>query len=147
MPKTAPKKETHKEAKVKTPKSGASATKEAQAALAPKAKVKKRVSAGPKKAESSTPATIRRACQINGCKREYRAKGYCGVHYKKWRQGEYGKARYTACSDLGCFRPQALNRFGYCEEHFQNYYVKGMAAPKPAPENKESEGQTKAAAS
>ena len=24
------------------------------------------------------------ACKIEKCKRPYRAKGYCNVHYKKW---------------------------------------------------------------
>jgi len=35
-----------------------------------------------------------KSCKIKGCKRTYRAKGYCTAHYKKWRNGEYGRARY-----------------------------------------------------
>jgi len=29
-------------------------------------------------------------------------------------------------------KPMAMNRHGYCEEHFQNYYVKGIAVSKVA---------------
>lgn len=78
------------------------------------------------------------SCKIKSCKREYRAKGYCKVHYKKWRQGEYGLARYKTCQSNECRKPMVLNRHGYCEEHFQSLYVKGekpVAAPvaeKPA---------------
>jgi hypothetical protein len=76
-----------------------------------------------------------RACKIKGCKRVYRAKGYCRAHYKKWRQGEYGKKRFKPCKDQSCFKPMAMNRHGFCEDHFQNYYVKGIAQAKaPAPE-------------
>jgi len=69
-------------------------------------------------------------CEVKGCKREYRAKGYCGTHYKKWRQGEYGHRRYTACSSTTCNKPQNKNRHGYCEEHYQSYFVKGVAVAK-----------------
>jgi hypothetical protein len=88
-----------------------------------------------------TPA-IAKACKIKGCKRAYRAKGYCRTHYKKWRHGEYGKVRYKHCSDVSCFKPMAKNRHGFCEDHFQNYYVKGLAqakvpaAAKPAADEK-----------
>lgn len=85
-------------------------------------KAKKAHAAPAKKAE----AREEKRCQIKACKREYRAKGYCRVHYKKWRQGEYGVARYKTCKSSDCRKPMAMNRHGYCEEHFQNYYVKGM---------------------
>jgi hypothetical protein len=81
-----------------------------------------------------------RACKIKSCKREYRAKGYCAMHYKKWRKGAFGRARYKTCGDVTCFKPMAMNRHGYCEEHFQNYYVKGMEVvrvPAAAPAEEE----------
>jgi hypothetical protein len=81
----------------------------------------------PTEGEAKTPS---QACQVSGCKREYRAKGYCKTHYRKWRNGAFGNERYTTCKDNECRRPQGLNRFGYCEEHFQNYYVKGEKAAK-----------------
>ncbi len=71
-----------------------------------------------------------RHCEVKSCKREYRAKGYCNAHYKKWRQGEYGHRRYTSCSTASCNKPQNKNRHGYCEDHYQSYYVKGMAVAK-----------------
>ncbi len=69
-------------------------------------------------------------CEVKGCKQEYRAKGYCRSHYKKWRQGEFGHRRYTSCSSTSCFKPTGKNRHGYCEDHYQSYYVKGMAVAK-----------------
>jgi len=68
-------------------------------------------------------------CKAGKCKREYRAKGYCDVHYKQWKQGAFGIARYKTCKEMDCRKPMGLNRFGYCEDHFQNYYVKGQAKP------------------
>jgi len=31
---------------------------------------------------------------VEGCKRPYRAKGYCNVHYKQWRLGKLPKPRH-----------------------------------------------------
>lgn len=73
------------------------------------------------------------SCKIANCKREYRAKGYCGVHYKKWRHGEYGVARYKTCNSMDCRKPMSVNRHGYCEEHYQSFYVKGEKAAANAP--------------
>lgn len=85
-------------------------------------------------------------CSVQGCKREYRAKGYCRTHYKQWRHGAFGKKRYTACGDYNCFRPQGLNRHGFCEPHFQDYYVKGLEqAHAPAPTKEETKTDEKAA--
>ncbi len=56
-------------------------------------------------------------CSVEGCKRPYRAKGYCNVHYKSWRRGEVEghKARYKICTKEGCRKPRALGSL--CEEH------------------------------
>ncbi len=87
-----------------------------------------------------------KACKVSSCKKEYRAKGYCKAHYKKWRQGTFGIARYKTCGSLDCRKPMLMNRHGYCEDHYQSYYVKGIevarAAPaqKPAAEKKEATG-------
>ncbi len=85
-----------------------------------------------KKVDSQTPRADRH-CAIASCKREYRAKGYCNSHYKKWKQGAYGIARFSSCGDLDCTKPMSMNRHGYCEDHYQNYYVKGLAVTKVAP--------------
>lgn len=96
-----------------------------------------------KKAHAAEAKPKEKHCQIKSCKREYRAKGYCRVHYKKWRQGEYGVARYKTCKDMDCRKAMAKNRHGYCEDHFQNYYVKGMEVAKTAapakPEEKKAD--------
>lgn len=87
----------------------------------------------PAKQAAASPSMPAQHCKIESCKREYRAKGYCTFHYKQWRQGKFGTARYTACSDIGCSKPQGMNRHGFCEEHYQSYYIKGNA-PKTAEE-------------
>lgn len=87
-----------------------------------------------------------RKCKLESCKREYKAKGYCKTHYREWRHGKFGNARYTACSDIGCFKPMATNRFGYCETHYQAYYVKGLAPKTAAPaEEKADDSKEKVA--
>ena len=56
-------------------------------------------------------------CKMEGCKRPYRAKGYCVTHYKRWRRGEIEghRARYKICSKEACRKPSGA--FGLCEEH------------------------------
>lgn len=103
-------------------------------------KVEAEESKKPKK-HAASKAAKPTSCKIKSCKRDYRAKGYCRVHYKKWRQGEYGVARYKTCSEFECRKSMARNRHGYCEDHYQNYYVKGMEkvvapAEKPAEKDK-----------
>ncbi len=61
-------------------------------------------------------------CKIEGCKRPYRAKGYCTVHYQKWRRGELeAKPRYKTCNEENCNKP--LYRKGYCEQHYSAWSV------------------------
>lgn len=86
-----------------------------------------------------------KSCKVSSCKREYRAKGYCNTHYKKWKKGAFGLARYKTCGDLDCRKPMVVNRHGYCEDHYQNYYVKGMAVTKAAPVEKPAAEKQEAA--
>jgi len=86
-----------------------------------------------KKHHATTQKRGERKCKMKACKRSYKAKGYCVTHYKEWRNGKFGRARFKTCKDSNCFKPITLNRHGYCEEHFQNYYVKGVKAVKAAP--------------
>ncbi len=81
-------------------------------------------------------------CKVNGCKRPYKAKGYCKVHYKKWRHGQYGKMRYKCCKEDGCFKPMALNKHGYCEKHYEDFYVKGVTIEAPQPKEEVKEKKT-----
>ena len=75
-------------------------------------------------------------CKIEGCKRPYRAKGYCTVHFNKWRRGELAKkARYKTCTQEGCRKASFRN--GICETHFNEKLGKKnppvAAAPEAAP--------------
>ncbi len=73
-----------------------------------------------------------RSCKIEGCKRPYRAKGYCNVHYRKWRRGELPKPRYKTCNQGSkkrkkgekkeCLKP--VFKRGLCEEHYNAKYGK-----------------------
>ena len=56
-------------------------------------------------------------CKSKDCKRPYRAKGHCNVHYKKWRQGELGKSRYKTCSNESCKKP--MGKRGLCDAHYE----------------------------
>jgi len=56
-------------------------------------------------------------CKVKDCKRGYRAKGYCRIHYKKWRRGELGQSRYKTCGNEGCFKPMA--KLGMCVPHYE----------------------------
>lgn len=124
-------------------KSAAKKTTAAKKTAAPRAKKAARSTASSdktsKKLGAKTAGTKRfgKECKVGGCNRGYRAKGYCTAHYRQWRQGKFAKARYTRCHDYGCSKAMAANRHGYCEEHFTNYYIKGMeVAHAPVPEAK-----------
>ncbi len=60
----------------------------------------------------------KKTCSVQGCKRAYRAKGYCFFHYKKWRRGEIEKAspRYATCSKADCKKKVLAH--GLCQEHY-----------------------------
>jgi hypothetical protein len=82
-------------------------------------------------------------CKIENCKQPVKGKGYCVKHYRKWRQGEYGKARYKTCGEENCRKPCFAK--GYCEEHYRTVFLgqaAGEAAPAPpaAEPKKESPG-------
>ena len=70
------------------------------------------------KAVKTTPPREQRKCSVENCKRPYRAKGYCNVHYGKWRRGEAEghRARYKICSKEGCKKP--MTRWGLCDPHY-----------------------------
>jgi len=53
-------------------------------------------------AEATEKTTEAQKCSVEGCKRPYRAKGYCVTHYK-------------LCSKEACKKP--AGRYGLCEEH------------------------------
>jgi len=97
---------------------------------------KKTVKAKKKTVETKAVKQSEKSCQVKACKRTYRAKGYCNSHYREWRNGKFGIARYKTCKDMDCKKPIRMNGHGYCETHFQNYYVKGVEVVKAAPAEK-----------
>ena len=56
-----------------------------------------------------------RACKLKGCKRPYRAKSYCNVHYRQWRQGKLGKSRFKPCTKEECLGRRHAGSL--CEVH------------------------------
>jgi hypothetical protein len=70
-------------------------------------------------------------CSVDNCKREYRAKGYCFFHYKKWRQGDLPHARYKTCHQETC--KKKIHKAGLCADHYTALYGKKEVAAAPAP--------------
>lgn len=71
----------------------------------------------------------KQSCQVEGCKRPYRAKGYCQIHFRKWRQGGLTKKpRYKTCGEENCHKP--LHRFGWCQSHFDTHMGSKIEQPK-----------------
>ncbi len=79
-----------------------------------------------------TKAKAEKKCSVENCKRPYRAKGYCNVHYKKWRSGELtAKPRYKICCEENCKKP--MFKKGMCEQHYGAWSAsKKGAAAEPA---------------
>lgn len=73
-------------------------------------------------------------CGVEGCKRPYRAKGYCDLHFKKWRNGELAHGPYKTCLESGCRKPRKASAL--CEDHEKSKLGKkggGEAASAAAP--------------
>jgi len=83
-----------------------------------------------KKWKRAAKGAGKKACKVEGCKRAYRAKGYCYFHFQKWRKGELPKARYTACNTEKCTKKQF--KAGLCQTHYNEKMGKAAAAAAPA---------------
>jgi len=122
--------------KAKAPAKAAAKT-EAKAEAKPKAEAKAPAKAAPQKAAKVkgwsrvSKGGADNHCSVEGCKRPYRAKGWCYFHFKKWRQGELPHSRYRTCSKAEC-RLKAV-RHGLCAKHEAEVYGK-----EPAPAAAES---------
>jgi len=96
-----------------------------------------------KTAKTAKAATVGKPCSVEGCKRPYQAKGYCNVHYRKWRRGELDKKpRYNTCGEENCKKPTF--RKGYCEQHYSAWSASkkpqvAAAAPAVSPEAPKTE--------
>ena len=79
-----------------------------------------------KKWKRAPKAGGKKSCGVEGCKRAYRAKGYCYFHYQKWRRGELGHSRYTPCTAEKCTRRPFKERL--CEQHYNEKHGKKEGA-------------------
>jgi hypothetical protein len=78
-------------------------------------------------------------CKVEGCKRPYRSKGYCTVHFNKWRKGEMTKKpRYKICGEENCKKPMYMR--GQCQAHYEAW----LQSRKQAAEGPKVEGQAPA---
>ena len=81
-----------------------------------------------KKTWRSAKGGGKKACTSEGCKRPYRAKGYCHFHYDKWRAGELAHTRYRTCNNEECLKKEF--KAGLCQTHYND--SRGIVAPAPA---------------
>lgn len=87
-------------------------------------------------------------CTLKGCPRPYVAKGYCRLHYDRWRRtGDVGSLdpfyvynRPPACQLEGCKRPQATK--GWCKLHYGRIRHKGEPGPVGLTRAAQGEGYT-----
>jgi hypothetical protein len=70
----------------------------------------------------------KKACGVEGCKRPYRAKGFCHFHYDKWRDGALAHSRYKICNKAECKKKQFKG--GLCETHYNE--LRGIVPAAPA---------------
>lgn len=79
----------------------------------------------------ATKKEVKKCCSVKECKRPYRAKGYCNVHYKKWRRGELeAKPRYRLCREENC-RKETF-KGGLCEPHYSAWSASKKGTPPEA---------------
>ena len=68
-------------------------------------------------------------CSVDGCDRSHKAKGFCSMHYNRYRRN--GDPLYVLkdynntgiCSISGCFAKYEAK--GYCKKHYERYIVHG----------------------
>ena len=80
-----------------------------------------------KKTHPPTAKGNGKACQLEGCKRAYQAKGYCFFHYGKWKAGEMPHARFATCGKEACHKK--VTAHGRCPEHQKITAAAAPAAP------------------
>ena len=61
-------------------------------------------------------------CKAEKCEKDVRAKGYCDLHYRKWRKGLLAKPRHRTCVEEGCRKARV--RQSLCLDHFSKRHSK-----------------------
>lgn len=75
----------------------------------------------------------KRTCSIDGCEKDHVARGWCAMHYVRWKthgtpgpaepHRQYGR---TGCDVAGCNRPHSS--LGFCERHKHQAMRFGLTA-------------------
>lgn len=72
-----------------------------------------------------------RTCAVEGCEGRHSARGWCGLHYQRWRRTGDPLATVGTpvrpCSVDGC--PHAYLARGYCATHYQRWRKTGDPGP------------------
>lgn len=76
-----------------------------------------------------------RMCGVEGCGKPILARGYCSMHYDRWRKhGDPhvgGRPERGVCSIEGCDEPHSAK--GYCRFHYQKWWRHGNPEYKREP--------------
>lgn len=62
---------------------------------------------------------MNRSCSIEGCAKKQVARGWCAMHYERWRSTgtTYREPAKSGCAVDGCDKPHSAK--GYCRGHYQ----------------------------
>ena len=61
---------------------------------------------------------MHKTCAIEGCNKEVKARGWCGMHYKRWAEnGTTYLEKPFGCNVIGCNMPHSAK--GFCHSHYE----------------------------
>lgn len=77
-------------------------------------------------------------CSVDGCEKPVKTRGWCSMHYERWRTGAdfYAKGDlrsrvrvHPPCRVEGCERPAYLADHGLCDGHYARRRTTGSIGP------------------